>query len=419
DNLTWIPPPPAIPVMSLLRPDIGSTSNINYLSKLPIEIWREIFLAIPWHPSLMSDESTDPLRFLSTALPSPDVFRNTHRERLSLLTVCKALLPFAEESLYSRVGLTTWELKNGDSTFREAAMSPLRGSQMRRGEVTTHLWVITTYSSGDSLQSYPLDLHLILPNLRSLYQEDEDCVVVNPDKLLSKRGFRGITTLSLGCIELTWQELKAVALSFPKLTVLKANPDVYAGRSDGSITFPFLETLVIDPWFGDDLPLHKLNLPSLRWLSMGGVLGPESILPYPLLKSIGRNLVGVELGESSADAFTALHKSILDNAPNLKTLIFHLSGKEPGTISISSHNLEHLSISVSEWSYHKYRPSDLKAYLYNLASSDDFPSLDRITIVFEDAYTNSMLNEEATNLVDVAKEIFSSKLVKGTGRRLS
>ncbi|KAG8799457.1 hypothetical protein FRC17_007134, partial [Serendipita sp. 399] len=88
-----------------MNPDPNS-STVNFLNKLPTEIWQIIFSAIPSHAFLTADESTDPFVFLRTSTLDHRAMITIQMERLELMTVCKIFYPLAEELLYKHVALS-------------------------------------------------------------------------------------------------------------------------------------------------------------------------------------------------------------------------------------------------------------------------------------------------------------------------
>ncbi|KAG8831012.1 hypothetical protein FRC17_003896 [Serendipita sp. 399] len=393
---------------------MNDDSNVNYLNKLPLELWREILSAIPLHPALTTDESTDPLQFLTTTSAVRGVFRRIQTYRLGMMTVCKTLYPLAQEMLHSRIGVRAKFIKNG--AFERASMRQIIGSQRRCGEVTTHLWVFDR-----NYDRVPLSLDTVLPNLRSLKQEDKFHHILPFSTMLEERWSLRITVFAVDYCGFGCDDLIVLSLCLPQLSTLKLlNMRVKSKDSTQIISFPRLQVLVIDFTFCEALPPHILDLPLLKWMRLETKFEEIDFIGE-LLRNLGRTLQGIELGGwGYGNLYTHLHNSIFGNGPNLETFIFdvaHLQSLE--VLSGNSHPLKHLVIKDYLGTEHPPRGQTLLLSLaHNLVSRSVFPSLERITLGFYDFPVNGPLNPAAKDMVLAVKELLPNILVEGVGFNL-
>ncbi|KAG8838275.1 hypothetical protein FRB91_007719 [Serendipita sp. 411] len=275
--------------------------------------------------------------------------------RLKLLTLCKALYPLAEELLYSRVILYGNSLESG--SFQKAAMGFLSGGRKRRRGEATNLLLIDTFGVKDL--SLHLDLGSLCPRLHILYLFG-DISTINAK--IDAGWSLGLKMLTLHSFQFKWHDLRVLSVCFPRLDVLKlSNPDIDTELDPTVIekaVFPRLEFLVITIQSFGDIPIHNLELPCLRWLSVsvdevqtdtGATVDAFAVIEA-LLQTCKKTLIGVELDIGPLLDYPQLCIDTFEIVPNLETLVCYFTiyyndiVPEDVYSSMTPHNLKHLVI---------------------------------------------------------------------------
>ncbi|KAG9054078.1 hypothetical protein FS842_006253 [Serendipita sp. 407] len=397
-----------------------SDSKTNFLCLIPTEIWREILAFIPLHPAIDVAGSADFLPFLSYEEMPYGILKDMLTYRLNLLTLCKTLHPLAEELLYSKIGIATdYQMR----CFREAASRLISGrKQRRRGETTTHIWIL------DQSIQRSFDIRTVCPNLCFLF-------INNRERAISFIGFKvdggcllQLTTLDLNYGKLGWEELRTVAVCFPRLTTLKFSVVTVEGLSDEittqPIVFPELRLLKIQVSTPVKSPIHKLKLPSLHWLHLvvsDAYLRFEGINESmdSFLQTVSQTLVGMVVHVfGSTIYYSQIYNQIFPNLPVLQTFACNIGitvNREP-RLSIPSHDLSHLIINISTSRY-SYSPEHLNTYIGPFTSRHVFPRLDEVTLVFSGEFSETPLSDMSEKLVGTVQTLFPYAAVKGKNTR--
>ncbi|KAG8840456.1 hypothetical protein FRB91_006070 [Serendipita sp. 411] len=376
--------------------------TIDYLNKLPVEIWREILFAIPSHPILDASESTDPLIFLHSGSVRGSGIIRVQRQRLALMKVCKTMYPLAEQLLYSKVSLGSRALQNG--TFQAAAMAQVVGGSRRRGELTTHMWVTYVYTPFERF-----DLRITCPNLRSFRDSFGHSPFLSLIRMKNEGWSLGITTLTLENTDFNWESMRIVAVCFPRLTTFSL---LDAARNAGDVTqpisFPLLHAVTIHSFVFQVFPFDNLQLPSLKWMRICGIITEDGDYFHAIYRSTSSNLVGLQVDNIPSDApLQWVPNVVFGSLKQLKTYICPLTQHTPnallGTLPTHPpHDLENLIFTIQAGTNISY----LQHYANYFSSQSLFPCLKRVSLAFS-------LHDTRTPLLflDAAKELFSHATV--------
>ncbi|KAG8761137.1 hypothetical protein FRC14_006844 [Serendipita sp. 396] len=229
------------------------------------------------------------------------------------------------------------------------------GRKRRRGEAT-NLLLIDVLEEDLSLH---LDLGSLCPRLQILYLFGDISAI---DAKIDAGWSHGLKMLTLHSFQFKWHDLRVLSVCFPRLNVLKlSNSDIDAELDPTiieKVVFPRLEFLVITTQVVNDIPIHNLELPCLRWLSVSvdevqtdtGATVDAFVVIETLFKACKKTLIGVELDIGPLPTYSQLYIDTLKNVPNLETLVCYFMMYDNDIVpedaysSITSHNLKHLVI---------------------------------------------------------------------------
>ncbi|KAG8813735.1 hypothetical protein FRC19_002218 [Serendipita sp. 401] len=380
--------------------------TIDYLSKLPVEIWREILFAIPSHPILDASESTNPLIFLDRTQVRGSGMLEVQKQRLALLKVCKAMVPLAEQLLYSKVSLGRKALQDG--TFQAAAMAQTVGGSMRRGELTTHMWIYDMCRIPESF-----DLRVVCPNLRAFDHCFDYLMVLELERMIKESWSLGITSLTLEYGDFDWKDMRNVATCFPSLTTFKLL-DVSSDPGDITrpISFPMLHTLTIDAYIGRKFPFTNLRLPSLRWMGIIIVITDDINYFDNIFKSVSGTLVGLQIeGVLSDVPLQRIPNDVFGTLTQLNTYICPLTQHTPDALlrilpTHPPHDLENLVFTIPTRDMISY----MQQYAGYFSSKSLFPHLKHVSLAFAPLYTH-ILDDTDLRFLDATKDLFPHAVV--------
>lgn len=135
---------------------------IDYLSLLPIELWRKIFRELPIYRTIDATQSEDPLMFQPAENFNYIETSRKQKSRITLMPICKAMYPLLEELLYSDVLLSS---EQQILTF----ITGLSASERRRfGNFTRSMRIHLMDTPDSELVSMLDDLKSTCPNISSL-----------------------------------------------------------------------------------------------------------------------------------------------------------------------------------------------------------------------------------------------------------
>ncbi|KAG8813728.1 hypothetical protein FRC19_002221 [Serendipita sp. 401] len=380
--------------------------TIDYLNKLPVEIWREILFAIPSHPILDASESTNPLTFLDRTQFRGSGILEVQKQRLALLKVCKAMVPLAEQLLYSKVSLGGKALQDG--TFQAAAMTQTVGGSRRRGELTTHIWICDMCPV---LESF--DLRVMCPNLRAFHHCFDYLMVLDLERMIEESWSLGITTLTLEYSDFGWKDMMNVATCFPGLNTFKLL-DVSEDPGDVTrpISFPMLHTLTIDAYVGRKFPFTNLRLPSLRWMSIILVMTDDINYFDNIFKSVSSTLVGFQIeGVLSDVPLQRIPNDVFGTLTQLNTYICPLTQHMPDAFlrilpTHPPHDLTNLVFIIPT----RAKISYMQQYAGYFSSKSLFPNLKHVSLAFAPLYTH-ILDDADLRFLDATKDLFPHAVI--------
>lgn len=238
----------------------ASQGEVDYLYKIPTEIWIEIIsmalLPIPPDSPFVFDA------FSVNTLPRQDVLFALQKRRLGLLVICKTFRPIVEQLLFTDV-----MLRGQDQYLLFMSQANVnKSNRTRRGIWTKRLRIFAGYWEKTIL---PLDVFLpSFPNLISLdigYK-----VIVRPYQL----GSIGPENLSLKHLlwrssSFNWETLHLIATQFPHLTQLGLFNCLKDNRSQNtSVTLKSLKHFIVSHEPIRYLNLARLTLPALATIKM-------------------------------------------------------------------------------------------------------------------------------------------------------
>ncbi|KAG8806989.1 hypothetical protein FRC17_004694 [Serendipita sp. 399] len=306
-----------------------NSSTVDFLNKLPTEIWQMIFSAIPSHAFLTADESTDPLVFLRTSTLDHRAMIKIQMERLELMTVCKAFYPLAEELLYKHVALSGKVLNN--CSFQRAALQKASASTSgrSRGDLTTYIQVFDIIPDTSHF-----DLRLVCPYLR-VYHDSSFATSLNLHRMKDEEWSLGVTTLAVK-YPIQWHNLTILSRCFPKLTTLSLLSADFGPRVDPRLTITFrrLQNLTVDANVLKRIPFNQIKFPSLCWLCVYLHVDYDFNAIQTLLESVNHTLTGLWIhNRPLAQPLLLVSMSAPGTLDNLRTLIIHLGSDSSADVA--------------------------------------------------------------------------------------
>lgn len=368
---------------------IAEENSIDYLSKLPNEIWFEILslalLLLP--PGLLFE--LDPFGF--DTLPSQKILHSHQYIRFNTLALCKTLLPLLEQLLFTDVILGT---QNQYDLFLSQAMAN-SGGRRYRGEWTKRIHISPPYS-----QDVFVDFDSIFtscPNLISL-DLGYHVIVESYYAYLQQYMTRSLKHLLWMYIYFDWKTLQLLSIHFPNLTQLGVQDFRYADDvEDRGAIFKSLKHFIASYDVVADSSSSKLIMPSLRTVTIIASSGFNRPMGNFFIHN-GRNLRSLRLTEE----FTHRTKSfptgsqLFDSfCPSLKSLELNTTAFNPIPVSdattvIPHQELTHLKLMFHWTSKDVRRDIQLHALYF---SPQRFPNLQFVTGVPYDMDNQSDVKE--------------------------
>jgi hypothetical protein len=234
---------------------------MDYLSFLPVEVWRKIFLELPIYRTIGVYQSTDPLMFRPADNFAHDKSKEQQKMKAKLLLICKSLYPLMVTLLYSEV------LLSNESKVWLFLRSLARFESHSTGNITRciRIHLLTTPQSqlGPMLDS----LTKTCPNITSLH-------FINITKGVPievwRRGLdewgKNLVDLNWYDLGYTWPELFAACQGMSGLRTLTIDGDIHQDSDvqDLNLTFPTVKRLCLRH------PVNGVTFPSLESLHILG-----------------------------------------------------------------------------------------------------------------------------------------------------
>jgi hypothetical protein len=246
--------------------------------RIPVEIWREIFLRV----FAVGSSSSSLTHILDTHSQHP-----SEKVQISpYVLLCRYLSPIIEEILFTQVFLRASHCEN----FLVAATTRNGGGGLKsRGH---HCKILTIYGNN----GVDIDISRLssaCPRLQRLRIEGYHGLSLKTDgKFMLRPPSESIQTLLLGIEGLTWDNLQFVSLHFPLLRQLRivkwSSTNVVNGGND--LILPYLTHLSITEAFSATVDAAYLHLPSLVHLGVevSNPVGTMALIRY--LARHGKNV---------------------------------------------------------------------------------------------------------------------------------
>ncbi|CCA70858.1 hypothetical protein PIIN_04793 [Serendipita indica DSM 11827] len=247
---------------------------MDYLNKLPIELWRMVIGSIPMEDSSEGLAST----ISHTEQGKHATLRRAAKYqayKASLLIICQTLKPLVEEWLYLEVVLYKRNLQEGCYL---AGANILRSDGRRCGDLTQTVWVyrvsvwksLTYVASGASFRE-------AYPNMKAIHSIgigfDSNILFSITDADGIPLRWEGITTLTLDHVGLELHHLEYAARFLPHLTALSVLSALAQSR-DQLVHFPSLKRLSLSWQVASTFLLDGLRVPNLKCLNIAsGIVG--------------------------------------------------------------------------------------------------------------------------------------------------
>ena len=302
------------------------SSSMNYLAFLPEEVWRAIFVMIPAPWIYGADISSDPLLLFRSHQINYEEMKDTQSERLSLLLICKAMRPIAEELLYSEVCLTSLFVAEKFTTA--ATMAPhcdgrrSPGWWTRRLILDTREWTVSPFELANILKA----INSACPNLACVHMEQGSWGLGRTTRGVRLLRARGLRTLTVTGTDLKAENLTEIARRYPNLVHLHVYPSTAMYGRLQSMQFPHLRRLSLSSHVVHEMAnaCVAISLPNLEWLSIR--ITRASVVPalHAFCSQHGSALAGLELyvdvGKSTSRP-VILPSRFFDFGAHLKTLV--------------------------------------------------------------------------------------------------
>jgi hypothetical protein len=297
-----------------------TAASMDYLSLLPIELWKEIFLQIPTHWSIGSDRSRDPLIFLKKFGFGLRGTIRAQSERAKLLGICKSLMPLAESILFSEVCLTSI----AKITSFASVATAVREGGYRRGDLTRRISIYLVTSEFEHVLASD-SLKMACPNLATLHVFSDDIPVVAWQAWMD-HWKEDIKVFTWTDFRLSFDDMFTVASHFIRLTSLDLGSFTVfqSTTSTQTYTFPSVRRLVLNRLCLQRFDISKLTCPSLEWLSVNI---PAHIPIHKIDEFVQRHsdtVTGLDIETGDEVKANEVISGPMVSTPLLKTLILSL-----------------------------------------------------------------------------------------------
>lgn len=288
---------------------------MDYLSLLPVELWRRLLLESTNNQLIPMLSLTNPLEV--SRKPNIKELRHAQAVRAGLLTICKALLPIIEEILYSDV-IILGQTALYSFTGRAEVILPNRRP---RGQWTRRLiYVVYRYKINPSI------ITAACPNLESLHVTDSgDVFEVG---CWNKSWYQNLLALEYSAQYLTWDDLKQISTQCSQLRYLKLNGTTMLfvtplAAPSTPIVFPRLQYFVWETATFRRFGIDYLVMPKLQHAS----INTAEVEPNRFICQYGSILTTLEIQEAAVSARYILGlsdflKLLFSSCPVLERLIF-------------------------------------------------------------------------------------------------
>lgn len=392
-------------------------TTVDYLSQLPIEIWREIFLLDT--PFLAAESFSNKPDWHSDMVAERKL--QTHQSRrYQLLTICKSLHSLIESLLYTEVNL-----RAGPKVKRFIRVAYKR--QKQQGNCSEHTRSVFIYSGhssdlsdgfklglsgplASSTDSFDVTLLSLLPNLRQLYIQwlRRPGVDDKTDYLqLPLDGIQNLHTLSWEGMRFNSPAMRSFSLRASNLIHLNIFSSWSLSEEDNQelITFPSVRSMTFDLCATTSGLTPRLRCPSLQRLliRVDRFQHIVSFIVHCCPRIVDLQLVKPLSTENyhkmviPGDLFTA--------CKHLQRLSFHIDIFNPLTDdSFTTHEqLKNLTLSLFSPTYSSDLVQRLRCF-----SKERFPNLSSITFIINRVHRRGDLDFFRVVVAELFPEIDST-----------
>lgn len=239
---------------------IAKQDQIEYLYKLPIELWFDILSAalLPIPPDLPFVFDA----FSLTTLPRSEVVFALQKRRFRFLTICKTLLPIIEQLLFTDVTIRGQDkylllMSRADSDVDNHVR---RGSWTKRLYISARYWEKLILQLGPFLSTFPNLISLDIA-YKVIVRPYQPCWI-GPENISLKHLLWRSSSFS-------WETLQLISTQFPNLTQLGLFTCLKSNKSqDTSVMLKSLKHFIISCEPIRYLDLAQLVMPTLSTIKM-------------------------------------------------------------------------------------------------------------------------------------------------------
>lgn len=242
-------------------------SRMDFLDALPAEIWREILFQVPAPWIYGAHLSDDPLIRSRSYLMNASTIEDAQIERLSLVLVCKALRPLAEELLFTEVNFGSFTTANIFSIIADS------NGERRRGYWTKRISILPGKNGEWPDPNEKWDpiferIKKFCPRLTTVHlrkaESQSSSRMMLPDALMGK-----LTTLTLESGIIAPNHLLHISAGCPQLKSLRIGlVSMVDGPYYPLLSFPNVQYLTLPSYLPPRIlgPLGDLPFPRVEWL---------------------------------------------------------------------------------------------------------------------------------------------------------